>query len=58
MITEKEYLEAKKIIERYEREQLTIPVVSEMLHHVCGLQGYNPMIDPPCQACEERYNSR
>ncbi len=23
------------------------------MEHVCGLQGYNPMIDPPCPACEE-----
>ena len=22
--------------------------------HVCGLQGYNPMIDPPCPGCEAR----
>lgn len=22
--------------------------------HVCGLQGYNPMIDPPCPGCEDR----
>jgi hypothetical protein len=22
--------------------------------HVCGLSGYNGMIDPPCPGCEER----
>lgn len=22
--------------------------------HVCGLSGYNPMIDPPCPGCEHR----
>lgn len=22
--------------------------------HICGLQGYNGMIDPPCAACNER----
>jgi hypothetical protein len=26
--------------------------------HVCGLQGYNPIIDPPCPACVERDLSR
>lgn len=25
--------------------------------HVCGLQGYNPMIDPPCPGCEWRNRS-
>jgi hypothetical protein len=24
--------------------------------HVCGLQGYNPMIDPPCPGCEARHS--
>ena len=24
--------------------------------HVCGLQGYNGMIDPPCPGCERRNN--
>jgi hypothetical protein len=27
---------------------------SEAHAHVCGLQGYNPMIDPPCPGCEMR----
>jgi hypothetical protein len=27
--------------------------------HVCGLQGYNPMLgDPPCPACEAMSNAR
>ena len=25
---------------------------AEAPEHVCGLQGYNPMIDPPCPVCE------
>ncbi len=24
------------------------------VRHVCELQGYDPMIDPPCPACERR----
>jgi hypothetical protein len=23
----------------------------DAVHHVCGLQGYDGMIDPPCPAC-------
>lgn len=26
--------------------------IDEKTKHVCGLQGYNGMIDPPCPACE------
>lgn len=26
---------------------------SPRVEHVCGLSGYNPMIDPPCPACAE-----
>ena len=25
--------------------------------HVCGLMGYNPMIDPPCPGCERVRNA-
>ncbi len=28
-------------------------VLRKSPEHVCGLQGYNGMIDPPCPACEE-----
>jgi hypothetical protein len=28
------------------------------LKHVCGLSGYNGMIDPPCPACEAREAAR
>lgn len=34
MITEQKYLEAKKIVEQYEQEQLNIPVVSQRFHIV------------------------
>lgn len=27
---------------------------SQETKHVCGLAGYNGMIDPPCSACESR----
>ena len=33
-MTEKEYLEAKKIVEEYEQQQLNIPVVSHRFHIV------------------------
>ena len=31
----------------------------ELLNHVCGLQGYDGMIDPPCPACNnnEQFHS-
>lgn len=25
------------------------------VEHVCGLEGYNGMIDPPCPACQPRH---
>lgn len=28
--------------------------VNYVSSHVCGLAGYNPMIDKPCPGCEER----
>ena len=40
------------------KENELLPDGSESLQHVCGLQGYNPMIDPPCPACEKINNSR
>lgn len=33
---------------------VAIPAERPAPQHVCGLQGYNPMIDPPCQGCEAR----
>jgi hypothetical protein len=30
------------------------PPTAPKTEHVCGLQGYNGMIDPPCPGCEAR----
>lgn len=35
----------------------TEPTPPPAVRHVCGLQGYNPMIDDPCPACVERERS-
>jgi len=39
-------------------ESRTVYAVSEAYRterrHVCGLSGYNPLIDPPCEGCIDR----
>jgi hypothetical protein len=30
------------------------PTQEPRFEHICGLMGYNPMIDPPCPACTAR----
>lgn len=36
------------------RKALAAPSGKPEAEHVCGLQGFNPMIDPPCPGCEAR----
>lgn len=40
-----------------ERLADVIAILLTQLPHVCGLQGYNPMIDPPCPACSTHLSS-
>ena len=42
-------------VKRYGENDSPQPTSQEP-QHVCGLQGYNPMIDPPCPGCEERFS--
>lgn len=39
-----------------EPEEGGLPYKEPTPQHVCGLQGYNGMIDPPCPGCEARTN--
>lgn len=56
--TDGNYLIGKTAKEEMAKDILALFSVSETPKHVCGLQGYNPMIDSPCPACEVIHGSR
>lgn len=52
-ISREQYLQIRTIANAF-NVQLMTSVVLDNPEHVCGLEGYNAMIDPPCPACYTR----